>query len=276
MIKKLLKGTALIATVFGLLATTNLTTQAAKSQTSNNSYQVVSKKWLRSGTYTPYHTTSTTKNIYLWNGTHTKKRANLKNYKGYSWIKKINVTLRHNGKNYLYYYVDAYRDTKTYKNVSGLVYSGSVKAGLNPSFSGTFPIDVNYFKSLSEYNSYIKKSKSQSLTRGILKLFPNTKVSLELSQNAVFFSPTTSIQSRYSEILRPRHVDDFLNNGKGDKMTTAQRVAAIKQALADDGYTTNKLKDLSGYELGIYLTNYQSRASQNDDPIQGIILGKLK
>lgn len=75
-------------------------------------YQIISTKWYNKYDYFHVKDSYKAKNVYVWNYTHTKKRANLKDYPGAVFQKTHTVVMRHNGKDTKY--VLPVRDFKRY------------------------------------------------------------------------------------------------------------------------------------------------------------------
>lgn len=59
-------------------------------------YQILQKRY---GAYAghAFHLNSQTKNVYLWDWSHTKKRANLKHYTNQTFGQRHSILVRHNG-----------------------------------------------------------------------------------------------------------------------------------------------------------------------------------
>lgn len=120
----------------------------------------------------------------IWNSTHTKKIGNLKNQTYSRWFVEKVYTKKKNGKVVSYYYQAVKQNSNRKKKY--LIWSGYLNKAISKS--------PEKFKTDSEYSNYIQTADSQRLTRAILRLFPNTQVSLKLSQlsnDGATYAPTT-------------------------------------------------------------------------------------
>lgn len=223
-----------------------------------------------------YHAKSTTKNAYIWNKTHTKKLHNLKNYPNTTWVGNYSVVMKHNGKSALYFNVAA-NTPNNKKNVTGYVWHSYLTKGYNRNYSHWNNLWLDGFTSDADYLSYINKSNSQSLTKNVLNLFPNSHLSLNLSRyvetpsklvdNAASFNNSFSGKIMLSDVNQ-----EFLHQSGDTTTTDADRLQSIKQDLEDNGYNAQKRATLKDYDIGIFYQN--TNKYYNDDNSVGLIIAK--
>ena len=234
-------------------------------------YQITHRRFLQptyAGDY--YHVTSATKNAYLWDWTHTKKRLNLKNYTNQNLYRSNSVQISHNGKTSWYYYVGVPKNGQT---IYGYVPSSAVTAGKTTNHSGRNLLFPDDFVSTKDYVHYLNDSKYQKLARSMVKLFPNTPVDLGLSRIAAYNyatndtwdedAPEAISTKGYTKIVPFTSVATYLMNHK--TQTNTQKLAAIKKLLAKQGYPQSKRTKLSDYKLGIYVINNVMGGRTNED-----------
>lgn len=210
-----------------------------------------------------YHAKNSKANVYLWNKTHTKKLHNLKNYPNTSWVVSSSVVMRHNGKNALYFSVTASSPNKLYaKPVTGYVWHSYLSKGYNRHYSLWNNLPTAGFTSDSDYLTYINQSPSQSLTKQVLQLFPNSKLSLKLSgyvndrsiaENG--FITSASFTDYFTNALIPKTTNQAFYHYSQDNQSENTRLATIKKALETEGYTAAKRASMSDYQIGIYYQN---------------------
>lgn len=245
-------------------ATTMISTSA------NSGYTVV-KRMTGDNADLAYHLANNSKNAYLWNGTHTKAKANLRNYKNYSWrYYGKSVILSHNSKKSVYYYIQGITPNGNEgSKIRGIVWHGYLTPGVNPNYKQLNNINYRYFNTDSEYLSYVKKSPSQKLTRKVLKLFPNTQLSIKLTKAANGASPwawSSPTVDGYKNILEFPTVQRYFNKRfyKPD-ISDNTRFKLIKDGL-DKSYSQTKRNALSQYQIGIYYYNNPHRLIDDEAP----------
>lgn len=226
-------------------------------------YQIVKEKW--GNQMATFHAKNSKRNAYIWNWSHTKKRANLKNYPAANMRRKATVTVRHNKKQSTYYFVTMFPDGNTpiKKSVSGYVAASQVEAGHNTNYSQIEYTPIDQFTDSADYNNYIQNGKMQKLARAIVKLFPNSSVDLGLSKIAAFDydtfnntsdgDPNPISKEGYTDIKSFSAIQKWLY--AHETASNATKLAGIKQLLDKEGYTASKRASMSGYKLGIQIVN---------------------
>lgn len=219
-----------------------------------------------------YHLVNNSKNIYLWNSHHTKAEANLKNYKNYSWrYYDQRAILSHNSKRSVYYYVQGITPNgNDSSKLHGIVWRGYLTPGVNPNYKRLNNIGFRYFDTNRDYLNYIQKSPSQKLTREVLKLFPNTKLSIQLTKAAGGASPwdwNSPTVEGYKNILEFPTAQKYFNKRfYKESMPDSARFQLIKTAIDKSGYSQAKRNALSDYEIGIYYYNNPHRLISDEAP----------
>ena len=246
------------------VTTTMLTAKA------DSSYTVV-KKMTGNNADVAYHLANNSKNAYLWNGTHTKAKANLRNYKNYSWrYYGKSVILSHNSKKSVYYYIQGITPNgNEASKIQGIVWHGYLTPGVNPNYKQLNNIDYRYFNTDTEYLNYIKKSPSQELTRKVLKLFPNTQLSIKLTKAANGSSPwawSSPTVNGYHDILEFPTVQRYFNKRfYKPNISDNTRFKLIKDGL-DKSASQPKRNALDQYQIGIYYYNNPHRLIDDEAP----------
>lgn len=225
-------------------------------------YQITSIKWY--GKYDSFHVKPAYKHqpVYMWNYTHTKKVANLKNYPGANFVKTADIVMRHSGKDAKYVYLVGSLNG-TAKSVHGYVPAVAITEGSNPDHTGMNFVPIDDFVNNTDFNQYLQMGKNQKLAREILKLFPNSKPDLALSKIAVYnydqFNESIDAESDpistkgYSDIKAFPTIQKWLYANRSASNTV--KIAEIKKLLPQAGYTSSKRNALSGYKLGIQIVN---------------------
>ncbi|EEI21130.1 hypothetical protein G8J22_02711 [Lentilactobacillus hilgardii] len=198
---------------------------------------------------------------YIWNFNHTKHIHKLNNYKYTEWnmYGAASVPIKH--RRAIYYKIS------NRGSIRGLVYYKYVSLALAKS--------VNSFTSDSSYLNYLKTSPSQKLSRQILKLFPNSKVSLDLSKQIAREQPnprtgTTSLQGLTNELdfgsfklAYRRDKTSYLKNIQLFNSTpntflnstylypATERVRDVAKMLNAVGYTADQRAQMGNYQIGI-------------------------
>lgn len=226
-------------------------------------YQVTSKRYGQP-TYAgggSYHVADANKNAYLWDWSHTKVRANLKNYTNQNFYRRHSIRLKHNGKEAWYSYVSV---TTKHGTVSGYVAASLLTAGKTTNHANTDIVYPDDFTSTADYLEYIQDSNYQKLTRAIMALFPNTPVDLGMSQIAahnyydrVYLDGDDGDDqietTGYTSIVPFTQVSKYLFDHRS--AANATKIAGVKKLLDEAGYTQTKRNKLTGYKLGIYNIN---------------------
>jgi len=200
----------------------------------------------------PLYYTNAKRHGYIWNKSFTKKIHNTKNYPNRSWYAQ--KSFKRNGK--VYYQV-------TGGKVSGYVWHGYLKPAISKQISS--------FKSDSSYNKYLKKDKSQKLSRAVMKYFPGAKVSLDLSRRGAgqVVNNRALTTTNYKHVINLTALSHNLKTSYGTTYSETVRntldfpVTSTNAAIAKDvngilvknGYTQQKIASLihQGYRLGIYV-----------------------
>ena len=237
-----------------------------------SSYKVEKVTTNNSISENPYHVKNKSQNVYLWNSTRTKAKANLKNYKNYSWLYNgKSAVISHNGKKAVYYYVSSYDPTRKGTTKVGMVWHGYLDRGFNTNYKALNDANPFRFMSDKEYMNYIKQSPSQQITREVLQLFPNAKVSLKLTQNFIQYENLNNLG--YSKVLTfptaTKYMDHILYK---NNVSDTTRINLIKSALNKAGYTQSKRNSLNGYEIGVFY--YANAKHQAFDDYPGFVLAK--
>lgn len=232
-----------------------------------------------------YHVASDQKNVYLWDWSHTKVRANLKHYTNQTFSQRHSILVSHNGNQQWYYYTDV--DTKK-GTISGYVKASQMTKGRSKNYHGNVVVYPYDFDNTSDYLNYIKDNNHQKLTREIIKLFPNTPVDYQLSYYAAEnygierdpgwdgdgFDPDPV--KGYTDIVSFKPIANYLMNHRNE--SNAKKLAGVKKLLAKAGYPAAKRDNLSGYHLGIYIVNNVKTSQSVTDHSKlnwyGLIIGK--
>ncbi|WP_203648342.1 hypothetical protein [Secundilactobacillus yichangensis] len=230
-------------------------------------YQVTSKRYSEP-TYGggDYHVISANKNAYLWDWSHTKVRANLKDYTNVNLSRRHSIRLKHNGKETWYAYVGVPITTKNKREmVFGYVAWSLIAPGKTINHANTDIVYPNDFTSTADYLEYIKDSNYQKLTRSIMELFPNTPVDLGMSQIAANnYGYRTLVDGDdgdddavstkgYQNIIAFNQISKYLYDNRAASNDT--KIAGVKKLLDEEGYTQAKRNQLTNYKLGIYNIN---------------------
>lgn len=262
---------ALIGLAFSglLIGLSNPVTTHARS-----SYQIVKKNVDNSVSQVPYHLTNRTKNVYLWNKDHSKSLTNMKARKNYTWIYTgLSRILSKNGKKALYYYVQGLTPNGNYSKLSGLVWHGFLTPGVNPNFKKLNNISYSLFNSDNEYQKYIEDSPSQKLTRNVLRLFPNSKLSFKLTTEGAGsrdIGPWTGIPGFKDVHLFENTQKYFDRHFYKLNLSDDARFKLIKSAIEKSGYTPKKRASMGNYQIGIV---YYSKAVPSEEIVTGLTLG---
>jgi len=226
------------------------------------------------------------KSIAVWNAKHTKVKFYLKDYPNNSWYGRGSEILKHGKTTAKYTYITGHNKKHT-DLVSGYVWHGNLELGFGKKELQSNYLRLDFFVNNGDYLSYLKKSPSQKITREIIKLFPNNKVTLKMTDiaaitNASYFpdiAPSPySVKpdlTKYTIVKFPK-VITYLNASKNTPVKT--RVQKVKAILASYGYTTNKLNHLSkNYRIGLNIVDSTYRTTYSDshmDSGYAFIIGK--
>lgn len=265
--------------IIGIIIGTGIYTNFSASASS--SYKLISIKYdsQNATATTPrhngplYYAKNLKQSAAVWNLNHSKIRHNLKNYPNTTWIRNAVAVFEHNGKRAVYYHVSqVVADNKPVKAI-GYVWHGYLKPGHNPNFQNIGTVDILNFCNNHECQRYIKLSPSQTLTRKVMALFPNSAVSLDLAKAGLGLNSATYDLSNlvlpYDKVSK---LNTFLNM-YSRSLSINQRYAKIKQLLNAHGYnaTTRQQKLV----IGIYLSNKYLPISDGLNG-QTIVIGKAK
>ncbi|EEI19697.1 hypothetical protein G8J22_02468 [Lentilactobacillus hilgardii] len=233
---------------------------------SNSNYQIIASKHVN--TYKTLNSFNNNgilhvknqyknKNVYVWNKEHTKVLYNLKDFPNSYLSALTKQTYLHGGHKSLYY--AAYIVTpKGNSSRYGRIWQGYLTKGYNRHYQKLNYLSTVGFTNDQDYLNYIQKSPSQVVARAVLKLFPNCKLSLRLSNLGQFNSDVDSTNKPFEEYFTNRinlqKVAAYLGPTRS-KLTSSQRITKIKQTLVSEGYTTSKRHAMSHYVIGIYDPN---------------------
>jgi len=228
------------------------------------------------------------KSIAVWNAKHTKVKFYLKDYPDNTWYGRGSETLKHGKTTAKYIYIHG--DNKKHTDlVAGYVWHGYLELGFGKAKLKSNYVLLDFFVNNSDYLKFIKQSPSQKITREIVKLFPNNKVTLKMtniasSANAKYYpeiAPATYFEkpdlTGYTIVKFPK-VITYLNDSKDTPVKT--RVKKVKSILASYGYTTTKLKKLSkNYQIGINIVDSTYRTTYSGSHVDSgyaFVIGKKK
>lgn len=215
------------------------------------------------------HAASFKKSIYVWNLNHTKVRYNLKDHPATTYSINAITTFSHNGKKSVYYHIYALSPAKDVKLNGGYVWHKYLAKGHNPNYNLINNEDIMHFGNSKEYQTYIKESPSQALTRKILALFPHSTVSLDLSLASLKYNKNTYDITNIQSINRINALNTYLNTA--NTSSNAQRYAKIKDYLLANGYTTSyRNKKLI---IGIYYNGFTFHSWDDGMMVQGFATG---
>ncbi|WP_288528274.1 D-alanyl-D-alanine carboxypeptidase [uncultured Secundilactobacillus sp.] len=229
--------------LMGLVGISNNTASAKKMPSVPNNYSFDYTK-IDSGPI-PYYMATKSKKAYIWNYTHTRKIHNLKNYPKTVWLVTNANVKWYNGKKAVYYKVYSAYNPK----VKGLVWSGYL--------AKIIAKDPRMFSSDAEYLNYINSNPSQEVTRKLAKLFPNSKISLNLSQ---YVASPDNLRPALTGVTDYKDLSRIISyNSPTVEGTPTQMVAKFQKKLEKAGYSTEQRNSMSNYSIGIavvYNTQY--------------------
>lgn len=199
----------------------------------------------------PYMVKSSVKSGYIWNYSHTKKIHNIKNYPNSNWYVNYASVKKYGKKSAVYY-----RISSNSGNAKGLIWSGYLTRLLAKAPSE--------FNSQSSFETYMQTARSQRLSRQVIKLFPNSKLSLDLSQITQNVNANHPLRTeKYTDIV---NIGELKPTGSADTLSISEKVGGelaggiitprakyIESVLNDNGFTQEKRTSMSNYYLGIYM-----------------------
>jgi len=200
----------------------------------------------------PYFTKASkvSKGGVIWNVKHTKKIGDLKDQPYSRWSVEKVYSKRINGKVVSYYY-QVVKQNGNGKS-KALIWSGYLNKAI-----AKFP---KQFKTDGEYLKYIKTADSQRLTRAILKLFPNTQVSLNLSSMTSngYIGKTPGFTQVINLSKLVNHTSDrFISSSLWETsgQPVASRVASFDKELTEAGYSHTVREKMTAGKLGIFVAD---------------------
>ncbi|RRG04100.1 MAG: D-alanyl-D-alanine carboxypeptidase [Lactobacillus sp.] len=204
----------------------------------------------------PYFSSTKSQKAYIWNNTQTKRIHNLKNYPNTVWLVSKAFVKPVKGKNEVYYKLySAYN-----KKVKGIAWYGYFKKSIIK-----LPV---LFNSQQAYLNDLNSNKALKLTRMVAKLFPNSKINLNLSKSLYLTQP----QNAYllNSFTNTKELDLNKQTGKWsvseyERMAPSKSIKLIDQRLTELGYDQNKRNSMSDYDIGLNIVGYaQSFYEQSD------------
>lgn len=263
-----------IAVLGGLWGMTN-TAQAATP------YKTVKLNWYIETTL--LRSVNAQKSINIWNRAHTKKLGNLKTYPNVTWTSTARLHLKHGNTYSWYYRVDGQIGRNRIKQ--GYVWHGFMEEGLANDMLTRRYTGLWLFKRNGDYNKYVKLSPSQGTTRAILKLFPNSPLTLDLSQIAIIKDGRYSSDDIVLPVLHPKTanyqklktfptITKYLK--KSRNQSTAKRIKQVKKLLAAEGYGAAKRKSLKNYQVGLEIIDHSSTNKYRDYNGYAFVVAQLK
>ncbi|WP_283679838.1 hypothetical protein [Lentilactobacillus sp. Marseille-Q4993] len=253
--------------VTGLAITSIGNPATVQAKTSKSAYKIANKASIKE---TYFHIPTSKKNIYMWNSNHTKKLLNVKDYPNANWYSYRKYTLSKNNKKSVYYQVTGHNPNR-HTTETGLIWHGYLKTGYNKNWKVWNDLQPGQFANDQDYYDYIQQSPSQKFTKAVLKLFPNTQLSKELSSDLIY----EYYEKDWTDVIKlpgaSKYFDKMLFK---DKVTETQRLELVKQALDKAGYDQTKRDSLSDYKIGVFYSKYPDWLAIDQYP--GIVLAKPK
>ncbi|WP_203641259.1 hypothetical protein [Levilactobacillus andaensis] len=271
---KLRSGLGLVWGVTLGIALCLISSQSAQAATK---YTVVSEKWPIE--QPSYRAKYPNKKVALWNKKHTKRYGYLTDRPNTTFSRTSTAVLKHGNTKTVYYYVNAGGTKKHPKSTQGYVWRGYLTKGLAMDLLKSRYVPMNLFSNNADYATYIKYSKSQEMTRALVKALPNMKLNLDLTNIAAYkFAETMSDENpslpdvkssslktkNYTHMTYFPKVTAYLR--KSNNVATATRVKKVKRILAKDyGLTTAKLNHLKNYQIGLNIAENTSGNKVKDN-----------
>lgn len=200
----------------------------------------------------PYMVKPGVKSGYIWNYSHTKKLYNIKNLASSNWYVNYASVKKYGQKTAVYY-----RVISNSGHAKGLIWSGYLTRLMAKAPSE--------FATQSSFDTYMKTARSQRFARQVMKLFPNAKLSLDLSQITQNVDSNNPLKTKkYTDVI---NIGDLKPAGKTSELTSISaktgvnmagktitpRVKYIESVLNDNGLNSKKRNTMSDYYLGIYI-----------------------
>lgn len=243
-------------------------------------YTVVSEKWPIARTF--YRAKYPNKKVALWNKKHTKKYGYLTDCPNTTFSLDSIAVLKHGNTKAVYYFVDAGGTKKHPKGTLGYVWRGYLTRGLAMDQLKSRYVPLDSFTNNKDYANYVKYSKSQKITKALVKALPNMKLNLNLANIAAYkfgksmsdenpsrpgINPSTLKTKNYTHITYFPKVTAYLK--KSNNVATATRVKKVKWILAKDyGLTTAKLNSLKNYRIGLNIAeNTTGNKTKDNAPL---------
>lgn len=261
-----MKKYAIPPLMIGMMLAGVISWQLPSQVQAKSNYQIVKRLYVAN---TAYHAKKSGKNGYIWQTiNHSRVVHNIKNYPNTTWQVSRQYVVQHNGKNAVYYRIQGISPKNNIVK-GGYIWRGYLKKGYNPNYTKISDVNVSLMTT-NDYQKFIQKSPTQRLTRQILALFPNSKVTQPMSQYALGNSTAINEKS-YQQISSMKDMQRFLNTP--NTLTNTQRLARIRKILKNHGYTGNKLNDQ--YEIGIVIRNFNLKHPYDtNDLLQGLVIAK--
>ncbi|TDG85336.1 D-alanyl-D-alanine carboxypeptidase [Lentilactobacillus hilgardii] len=247
MLKKSLSFLLLVGAIFLSLASVG--SVSANTIPSNYSFD--------GSTFTgpiPYYSSTKSQKAYIWNNTQTKRIHNLKNYPNTVWLVSKAFVKPVKGKNEVYYKLySAYN-----KKVKGIAWYGYFKKSIIK-----LPV---LFNSQQAYLNDLNSNKALKLTRMVAKLFPNSKINLNLSKS-LYLSQYRYLLNDFTNV-KTISLNKSISKwsfSEYERMAPSKAIKLIDQRLTELGYDQNKRNSMSDYDIGLNIVGYaQSFYKQSD------------
>ncbi|MFC6206695.1 hypothetical protein [Levilactobacillus tongjiangensis] len=252
--------------VLGVILGTALCLLSIQPAQAATKYTVVSENWR---IFTPicFRAKYPNKKVALWNKKHTKRYGYLTDRPNTTFSRTSIAVLKHGNTKAVYYYVNAGGTKKHPKSTQGYIWRGYLTKGLAMDELKRRYVPIELFYNNADYANYIKYSKSQKVTKALVKALPNMKLNLDLTNIAAYKVAETmsdedpslpdvksgSLKTKnYTHITYFPKVTAYLK--KSNNVATVTRVKKVKNILAKDyGLTPAKLKRLKNYQIGLYI-----------------------
>ncbi|MBW0223996.1 D-alanyl-D-alanine carboxypeptidase [Lactobacillus buchneri] len=195
----------------------------------------------------PYYSSTKSQKAYIWNNTQTKRIHNLKNYPNTVWLVSNAFVKPVKGKNEVYYKLySAYN-----KKVKGIAWYGYFKKSIIK-----LPV---LFNSQQAYLNDLNSNKALKLTRLVAKLFPNSKINLNLSKSLYVSLPQKTYLLNGFTSTKTIDLNSFNSEGNYtyyERMAPSKAVKLIDQRLTELGYDQDKRNSMSNYDIGLDIVGY--------------------
>ncbi|MFD1125294.1 D-alanyl-D-alanine carboxypeptidase [Lentilactobacillus raoultii] len=185
----------------------------------------------------PYYANTKSQKAYIWNMAQTKRIHNLKNYPNTVWMVSKAFVKPVKGKNEVYYNLySAYN-----KKIRGIAWYGYFQKSIIK-----LPV---LFDSQQAYLNDLKTNKALKLTRMVAKLFPNSKINLDLSKS-LYLSKDRN-KSLLANFTNTKFISFNTFDARYQRMAPSKAINYIEQRLNKLGYDQNKRSSLSNYNIGL-------------------------